>query len=108
MAEHVTLSKRELDWLNRILAYPISELRTAERVGLWCSTALGALMLPEWLLSFDIGAPFLFMLIALGSVAAATVHREARLLKHQEQIIRRLSGDDDDPLSGVPSERQDH
>ncbi len=101
MPERVTLSKRELDSLNRLLAYPISALRTADRVGLWGTTTLGALMLAEWLMSFDIGASFLFILFVLGYAAAATIHREARLLQHQEQIIRKLSGDDDDPLSGA-------
>ena len=100
MAEHVTLSKRELDSLHRLLAYPISTLRTADRVGLWATAVLAALMLAEWLMSFDVGASFVFILFALGYAATATIHREARLLKHQEQIIRRLSGDDVDPLSG--------
>jgi len=101
MAEHVTLSKRELDSLNRLLAYPISTLRTADRVGLWATAVLAALMLAEWLMPFDVGASYLFILFALGYAAAATIHREARLLKHQEQIIRKISGDDDYPLSGA-------
>ena len=96
MPERATLSKRELDSLNRLLAYPMSALRTAVRVGLWGTSTLGALMFAEWLFSFDIGASFLFMLFALGYAAAATIYREARLLRHQEQIIRKLSSDDDD------------
>ena len=99
MPERVTLSKRESESLNRLLAYPISDLRTADRVGFWGTTTFAALTLTEWLMSFDIGAFFVFMLFAFGYAAAATIHREARLLQHQEQIIRKLSGSDDDPHS---------
>ena len=109
MPEPVKLSKRERRALNRILSFPLAELKRARNAAIGLSVALWIIHYAELLANITVfggnaalvGAfAFLLLFVLLGMF-----YSHCRLIHHQANIIRALEdqlGDDEGMSPSAP------